>query len=127
VTRASVHSSVPNPCRTAPCRSSSSNSRRRAAVSFGGRPGTGLAANALALAPPAAAAFRHRPTDTTDTPTALATAAAFTPRPSIATASRRRCSSRAELPFGLIDDSRSGDRGSHTRGRFKLHYFFKEQ
>jgi hypothetical protein len=61
-----------------------SNWRRRAALSFGGRPALGLAANAFG--PPASAAFRHRPTDTTDVLNALATAAGFMPRLSIATA-----------------------------------------
>jgi len=60
------------------------NWRRRAALSFGGRPALGLAASAFA--PPAAAALRHRPTDTTDVFNALATAAGFMPRLSIATA-----------------------------------------
>jgi hypothetical protein len=61
-----------------------SNWRRRAALSFGGLPGLGLAASAAG--PPPSAAFRHRPTDTTDVRNTLATAAGFMPRLSIATA-----------------------------------------
>jgi hypothetical protein len=75
--------------------------RRRAGLNFGGLPHAGLAANAAT--PPHRAALRHRPTDTSDTPNVLATASGFMPRRIIATPWRRRCSSCAEVPFGLME------------------------
>jgi hypothetical protein len=116
---------VRKPWRLGPRANTRSNCRRRAALSFGGLPGTGRAASAFT--PPRRAALRQRPTDTSDTRNARATAAGFTPRRSIATASRRRRSNSAEVPFGLIEPPLPKRDTLPRRERVRLHYFFKEQ
>ena len=124
-TRASVHSSVRKPWRRGPRANARSNCRRRGALSLGGLPGTGLAASAFT--PPRRTASRQRPTDTSDTRNTRATAAGFTPRWSIATASRRRRSNSAEVPFGLIEPPLPNGDSLPRPEAVQLHYFFKEQ
>jgi len=81
--------------------------------SLGGRPGTGLAASALA--PPCANACLQRQTEAFEQPTRWETFLHRSPAFSSSTACRRRCSNVFAEPYGLM----------HHTSAFSLHYFYE--
>src|SRR3990172_1677515 len=101
-TRGRVHRSVEYPWAVAPFRSRFNSRVRCRAVKRGGLPGGGLAR--IASVPPVWTSACQRLTDAGEQPIFRATS--LTPRPSLrsATARRRRASSAAGVPYGLIHE-----------------------
>src|SRR3972149_2745473 len=99
-TRGRVHRSVENPWAVAPLRGRFSGRVRVGAVKRGGLPGGGLARSASV--PPVWTSACQRLTDAGEQPIFLATS--LTPRPSLmsSTARRRRASSAAGVPYGVL-------------------------
>lgn len=99
-TRAQVHNSVANPARRGPARNSEHKRVCCDELSFRRGPGCGLAASAVI--PPSRHAFFQRLTLVKEALTASATSARLLPFDRRSAAMRRRTSSSAAVPFGLI-------------------------
>src|SRR3990170_7710984 len=118
-TRGRVHRSVEYPWAVAPFRSRFRSRVRCRAVKRGGLPGGGLARRASV--PPVCTSACQRLTEAGEQPIFRATS--LTPRPSSssATARRRRASSTAGVPYGLIHEK--VQLSHYLRKSQSLHFF----